>query len=196
METVVSFLGEYGGYISAGMSVVSGMQSIQQGQFAAQAQRFQGDMALMQAREKSLAYKREELNAQKTANAVLERLQRANSAVVARAAATNIQPFSGSPLDLQKYNADKAGDEWVTAQSNEEMAVLGGKNSLASGMLQQRANYAAADATEAMANARGWTSIIGGLVGFGKLGSGSNSMGSLTYENNFDNGWMMKAATR
>jgi hypothetical protein len=208
------------GIISAGMSIVSGLRSINEGQRQAEAMRMQGmlqnqqyqtqamqyrmqaaqmqqqgQMALIQAQERSLNYRREELNAKRQANNILERLARANGAAIARAAAMNIQPFSGSPLDLQKYNDREAGKEWEIAAENATTSKDAASRALKWGELQKgeydigalSAFYAGDIAigtgsmAEASANSavqkikddalwKGIMSIGEGVVGFGRLG--------------------------
>ena len=179
-------------YVFAAISAIS---SIKAGNDQADALRFQGQMANLNAQERSLSYKREELNASRQAATVLERMQRANSAVVARAGAMNIMPFSGSPLDLQNYNTERAGSEWEIAQSNKEMAAMGGKNALIAGQMQLQQSNSAADA----AVMGGWLKAIGSVgmaaYGQGQLGGapdGANSMGSIDRVNSFDDGSMMR----
>jgi uncharacterized protein involved in type VI secretion and phage assembly len=140
-------------------AAVSAISSIRSGNEQASALRFQADMARLNAQERSLGYKREELNAQRQANAVMERLQRSNSAVIARSSAMGIMPFSGSPLDLQKYNAEQAGDEWEIAKSNKEMAEMGGRNALLAGEMQRKELKSAASS----ASMGGWLKALGTL---------------------------------
>lgn len=161
-------------YVFAAISAIS---SLKQSQQQAEALRFQGDMALIQSQQKSLSYQREELNARKQANAVVDRLARANSAVIARAAAMNLMPFEGSPLDLQGYNNKQAGDEWIIAKDNAETMALGSKQSLQMGQLQRNQNYSAADSTESL----GWLKAISS---FGStLYGGSNLGGPSIFSN-------------
>ncbi len=194
MAAAVAFVAANAGWISAATSVASGLMQMQQGREQADSYRFQGQMAALQASERSLNYKREELNASRQAAAVLERMQRANSAVVARAGAMNIMPFSGSPLDLQNYNTQRAGSEWEIAQSNKEMAAMGGKNALLAGEMQRGQYNSAADSAESSGMMKGLFSIAGGAAGFAKLGGafgGANSIGSIDRINSFDDGSMM-----
>lgn len=170
MAEAVAFIAANSGWISAATSVASGLMQMQQGSEQAASYRFQGQMAALQASERSLSYKREELNASRQAAAVLERMQRANAAVIARAGAMNIMPFSGSPLDLQKYNTTRAGSEWEIAQSNKEMAALGGKNALLAGDMQRAEYDSAASSAESAGMMKGLFSIAGGAAGFAKLG--------------------------
>jgi hypothetical protein len=131
-------------YVVAALAAIS---SIRQGYAQADALRFQGQMANLQAQEKSLQYKREELNAQRQADAIMDRLMRANGAAAARASAMGIMPFSGSPLDLQNYNTTQAGEELEINKSNREMLALGGKNALTMGQMQlAQSNEAASNA--------------------------------------------------
>ena len=195
MAEAVAFIAASAPYISTAMSVASGLMAMQQGAEQAASYRFQGQMATLQASERSLSYKREELNASRQAAAVLERMQRAYSAVVARAGAMNILPFSGSPLNLQNYNTQRAGSEWEIAQSNKEMAAMGGKNALTAGEMQRNSYNSAADSAESSGMMRGLFSIAGGAVGFAKLGGafgGANSIGSIDRVNSFDDGSMMR----
>ena len=134
-------------YAFIALNVISAQQSIEQGketaaltrqrgEMQAQQYRFQSQMTLLQSEQKSLQYKREELNMRRDAEKINENLRRANSAVIARAGAMNIQPFSGSPLDLQKYNEKVAGEEGVIARENIETTKRGGEQALRWGKLQ------------------------------------------------------------
>jgi hypothetical protein len=195
MAAAVAFIAANSGWISAAMSVVSGLSSIAQGQQQADSYRFQAQMATLQAQEKSLNYKREELNASRQANSVLERLQRANSAVVARASAMNIMPFSGSPLNLQAYNNTQGGNEWEVANSNKDLMALGGKNALMMGDMQSQQLNSAADQAESAGWMKGLMSFGGAALGYAKLGGAgdaANSMSSIDRVNSFDDGSMMR----
>jgi hypothetical protein len=175
-------------------AAISAVSSIKAGNDQADALRFQGQMANLNAQERSLNYKREELNASRQAAAVLERMQRANSAVVARAGAMNIMPFSGSPLDLQKYNTQRAGSEWEIAQSNKEMAAMGGKNALIAGQMQQQQAESAAESAVMGGWLKAFGAIGGAAYGQSQLGgapAGANSIGSIDRINSFDDGSMM-----
>lgn len=152
------------------LNVAKGISEYRQGQQQADSLRFQGQMANLQAQERSLSYKREELNATRQANAIMERLQRANAAVTARAAAMNISPFSGSPLNLQLWNTQKAGDEQEIAKSNRELAALGGRNALAMGALQQQEYNSAASAAEDAGMMRMLSSFGSAYMGYSQLG--------------------------
>lgn len=190
----VAWIAANSGWLSAATSVASGLMSIQQGQESAASMRFQGQMANLQAQERSLNYKREEVNANKQAASIMERMQRANSAVVARAAAMNIMPFSGSPLDLQKYNTTKGMDEFGTAKDNAGSFARAGKTALAMGELQLSEANSAADSAESSGLMKGLFSIGAGAFGFAKLGSAptaANSMYSIDRVNSFDDGSMM-----
>lgn len=177
------------------MNVASGIMQYRQSQQQASQLRFQGQMAMLQGQERSLTYRREELNAQRQANAVLDRLQRANASVVARAAAMNIMPFEGSPLNLQANNSKQAGDEWEIAKSNKEAMGIGSKNALAMGDMQQRNYNSAADATEDAGMFKMLMSFGNAAYGYSQLGSAPtsvNSLYSVDRVNSFDDGSMMR----
>lgn len=218
MGAAIAAISENSGWISAAMSVASGLMQMAegsrqsslieaQGRQQADSLRFQGELALLQGQQKSLSYKREELNAKKQANDITERLMRANSAAIARAAATNLNPFTGSPLNLQLYNDKTAMSEKEIADMNAEGMASGGRNALGMAQLQRDSYMTAAD--NALETARiqasnasskglmgGLMTIGGGIFNFAKLGgapAGANSLYSIDRVNSFDDGSMMRA---
>lgn len=84
-------------YISAAMSVVQGIQSLNAGK----AQKKLNQVKALQVQSEAEV---NELNAMTKANEVLDNVRRTNATVVANAAAGNIDPNSGSAMILQNTN--------------------------------------------------------------------------------------------
>lgn len=95
------------------------LSTIQSGRAQSQATRLQASQAQLQGRQNALAYNRQALQ-------VLERQERLAGTIRARAAAAGVDPFTGSPLTMQQFNALAAGREAQIAQENAEMAIYGG----------------------------------------------------------------------
>ena len=102
--------------IAGGLQAVS---SIKQGQFQQAMYNLQAKQAELQGRQKALNYSKQALN-------VLETQRRAASTLVARSAAGGIDPFSGSPMTVDQWNAYQAGDEYNLGLENADMAIAGG----------------------------------------------------------------------
>ena len=103
-------------------AVASGLQavsSIQQGRFQQAQYRIQAKQAELQGRQKALNYSRQALD-------VLESQRRMSSTLIARGAAGGIDPFTGSPMTVDRWNAFKAGEEYNLGLENADMAIAGG----------------------------------------------------------------------
>lgn len=124
-------------------AAISAISSIRQGQQQAEAYRFQAQQAELQGRQNALNYNRQALYA-------FERQQRLGGTIRARAAAGGIDPFTGSPLSVDQWNAERAGNEMQIARENAELAASGG-------LAQSQQLYGAATVAEAS----GITSAIG-----------------------------------
>jgi len=124
-------------------AALSAISSIRQGQQQAEAYRFQAQQAELQGRQNALNYNRQALYA-------FERQQRLSGTIRARAAAGGIDPLSGSPLSVEQWNAERAGNEIQIARENAELAASGG-------LAQSQQLYGAATVAEAS----GITSAIG-----------------------------------
>jgi hypothetical protein len=102
--------------------VVAGLQavsSIQQGRYQKAMYNLQAQQAELQGRQNALNYSNQALQ-------VLERQRRMSATLVAKGAAAGIDPFSGSPLTVDRYNAFKAGEEYNLGIENADMAIAGG----------------------------------------------------------------------
>jgi hypothetical protein len=124
-------------------AAVSAISSIRQGQQQAEGYRFQAQQAELQGRQNALNYNRQALYA-------FERQQRLGGTIRARAAAGGIDPLTGSPLSVDQWNAERAGNEIKIARENAELAAAGG-------LAQSQQLYGAATVAEAS----GITSAIG-----------------------------------
>lgn len=127
--------------IQAAGAVLSAVSAIQAGSAQARSMRLQAAQAELQGRQNALNYNRQALQ-------VLERQERLAGTIRARAAAAGVDPFTGSPLTMQQFNALAAGREAQIAQENAQMAIYGGlaqSQSLqaAASMAQQQATAGA-----------------------------------------------------
>lgn len=115
-------------------AVASALSSIRQGEQQKQAYEFQGQQAALQGRQNALNYNRQALTS-------FERQQRLAGTIRARAAAGGIDPLTGSPLSLDQWNAQRAGNEMQIARENADL-------SLAGGLAQSQQLYGAGDAAQ------------------------------------------------
>jgi hypothetical protein len=93
--------------------------TIQQGRYQQKMYNLQAKQAELQGRQNALNYSNQALQ-------VLERQRRMSATLVAKGAAAGIDPFSGSPLTVDRYNAFKAGEEYNLGIENADMAIAGG----------------------------------------------------------------------
>jgi hypothetical protein len=100
----------------AGLQAVS---SIQQGKYQQSMYNLQAQQAELKGRQDALKYSNQALQA-------LEQQRRLSSAIVAKGAAGGIDPFSGSPMTVDRWNAFKAGEEYNLGMENADMAIAGG----------------------------------------------------------------------
>ena len=116
----------YAGAIAAvgtATSVVSTLAtaSVQKQQADLQAQKLslQAEQAKLQGRQNALNYSNQ-------ANQIFQRQLKIASASRARAAASGIDPFTGSPMTSQQADAIMAGREFQIMRENADMAIYGG----------------------------------------------------------------------
>jgi len=107
---------QYAALIAGGLKAVS---SIQQGRYQKAMYNIQAKQAELQGRQNALNYSRQALD-------VLETQRKAASTLVARGAAGGIDPFSGSPMTVDQWNAYQAGKEYNLGIENADMAIAGG----------------------------------------------------------------------
>lgn len=103
-------------------AVASGLQavsSIQQGRFQQAQYKIKAKQAELQGRQNALNYSQQALG-------VLENQRRMAGSLVARSAAGGIDPFSGSPMTVDQWNAFQAGEEYNLGLENADMAIAGG----------------------------------------------------------------------
>ena len=115
-------------------AVASALSSIRQGEQQKQAYEFQGQQAALQGRQNALNYNRQALSS-------FERQQRLAGTIRARAAAGGVDPLTGSPLSLDQWNAQRAGNEIQIATENADLSMAGG-------LAQSQQLYGAGDAAE------------------------------------------------
>lgn len=102
--------------VAGGLQAVS---SIKQGQYQKAMYNIQAKQAELQGRQNALNYSQQALG-------VLENQRRMASTLVARSAAGGIDPFSGSPMSVDQWNAFKSGEEYNLGLENADMAIAGG----------------------------------------------------------------------
>ena len=119
MAEIALFAAANAGTLQAIGAVVSAVSSISSASAQAQQYRIQAQQAELQGRQNALQYSRQAVQ-------VLERQQLLAGAVRARAASGGIDPFSGSPMTIQQFDAMKAGEEYGIAKDNAQMAIYGG----------------------------------------------------------------------
>jgi hypothetical protein len=101
---------------------VGGLQAIsaiQQGRYQKAMYNVQAKQAELQGRQNALNYSRQALD-------VLENQRRMAGTLISRSAAGGIDPFSGSPMTVDQWNAYQAGDEYNLGIENADMAIAGG----------------------------------------------------------------------
>ena len=109
----------YAGVASLAAGALSAVSSIQQGQYQKAMYNVQAKQAELQGRQNALNYSKQALG-------VLEAQRRMAGTLVARSAAGGIDPFSGSPMTVDQWNAYQAGDEYNLGLENADMALAGG----------------------------------------------------------------------
>jgi hypothetical protein len=102
--------------VVGGLSAVS---SIKQGQYQKAMYNLQAKQAELEGRQNALNYSRQALN-------VLDTQRRTAGTLIARSASGGIDPFSGSPMTVDQWNAYQAGDEYNLGLENADMAIAGG----------------------------------------------------------------------
>lgn len=102
--------------VAGGLQAVS---SIQQGKYQKAMYNIQAKQAELQGRQNALNYSQQALD-------VLSNQRRMASTIIARGAAGGIDPFSGSPMTVDQWNAYQAGNEYNLGLENADMAIAGG----------------------------------------------------------------------
>ena len=128
-------------------SGISAYSSIQQGKYQKAMYNLQAQQAELQGRQNALNYSNQALQ-------VLERQRKMSATLIARGAAGGIDPFSGSPMTVDRWNAFKAGEEYNLGMENADMAIAGGlaqsQSLQAAGKQAMKSAYFNAAATIAM----------------------------------------------
>ena len=138
--------------IAGGLQAVS---SIQQGKYQKAMYNIQAKQAELQGRQNALNYSKQALG-------VLEDQRRMAGTLVARSAAGGIDPFSGSPMTVDQWNAFKAGDEYNLGLENADMAIAGG-------LAQSQSLQAAGKQAMKSAYLNAAISIAQGAASYGQL---------------------------
>ena len=135
-------------------SAVSAYGQYQQGKYQQAAYNLQAQQAELQGRQKALNYSKQAVQ-------VLERQRKVASSLVARGAAAGVDPFTGSAMTVDRYNAFKAGQDYNLGLENADMAIAGG--------LAQGASLRAAGA-QAKRNATigAFATLAMGVASYGK----------------------------
>jgi len=150
--------------------IASGIQAystIQQG-------KYQKTMYNLQARQAELQGRQNALNYSNQALQVLDRQRKMSSTIVARAAAGGVNPFTGSPMTVDQYNAFKAGEEYNLGKENADMAIAGG-------LAQSQSLQAAGKQAMKQAYFNAATTIAMGVYSYGQAatpGAPSNAAGA------------------
>ena len=98
---------------------LSAYGQIQQGKYQQTMYNLQAKQAELEGRQNALNYSNQALQ-------VLERQRKMSATLVARGAAGGIDPFTGSPMTVDRWNAFKAGEEYNLGMENADMAIAGG----------------------------------------------------------------------
>ena len=148
--------------VAAGFQAVS---SIKQGQFQKAQMDIQAKQAELQGRQNALNYS-------KQAFMSLQKQRKTAATIFASAAAGGVDPFSGSPMTLDQWNAFQAGEEYNLGLENADMAIAGG-------LAQSQALQAAGDHAMKMAYLNAAASVAQGVYMYGQLSTPAGGTGSL-----------------
>jgi hypothetical protein len=107
---------EYAVLAAAGLSAVNQYQT----------GKFQKTMYNLQAQQEELKGRADALRFNQQALAILETQRRTTAALVARSASAGVDPFTGSPMDVDRWNAYQAGEEYNILDENADIAIAGG----------------------------------------------------------------------
>lgn len=151
---------EFAVIAAAGLQAVS---SIKQGQYQKSMYDLQAKQAELQGRQNALNYSNQALN-------VLETQRRMASSLIARSAVGGIDPFSGSPMSVDQWNAFKAGEEYNLGLENADMAIAGG-------LAQSQSLKAAGKQAMQSAYMNAAISIASGAYSYGKLSTPGGGTG-------------------
>lgn len=153
MAAIAAFAAANAGTLQAIGAVVSAVSSISSASAQSQQYRIQAQQAELQGRQNALQYSRQ-------AYQVLERQQMLAGSVRARAASGGIDPFTGSPMTVQQFDAMKAGEEYGIAKDNAQMAIYGGL-----AQSQSLRSAASTTMTTGLLSAAGNLALAGGNYG-------------------------------
>jgi len=109
----------YAGVAALAAGALSAVSTIKQGQFQKAEYSLKAKQAELQGRQNALNYSNQALD-------VLSNQRRMAGSLIARSAAGGIDPFSGSPMTVDQWNAFQAGEEYNLGLENADMAIAGG----------------------------------------------------------------------
>ena len=98
----------------------------QQGEYEKQSYELKAQQARLDSRQAALEGRQNALVYSNQALTALENVRRLSATLVASAAAGGIDPFSGSPMSVDRYDAFLAGKEYNLGVENADMAMAGG----------------------------------------------------------------------
>jgi hypothetical protein len=162
--------------VASGIQAVS---SIQQGRYQQAMYNLQAQQAELQGRQNALNYSNQALQ-------VLERQRKMSATIIARGAAGGIDPFSGSPMTVDRWNAFKAGEEYNLGMENADMAIAGG-------LAQSQSLQAAGKQAMKTAYFNAAVSIAQGVYGYSK-GAGAGGAGGAGTAPALDPGFAFESA--
>jgi hypothetical protein len=142
----------------AGLQAIS---SIQQGRFTKAKSEIDAQFAVLKGRQNALNYGKQALGA-------LETQRKMQGTIIASGAAGGVDPFSGSVMTVDQYNAFKAGEEYNLGLENADMAIAGG-------LAQSQALRAAGDWAMKQAYVNAAASVAMGVYGYNELAPGPGS---------------------
>lgn len=107
-------------YIIVGLGVTTATMQVKAGREAAKGYAAQATQARLQAKQEALRYREQGVK-------VLDNILKTQAAVVARAGAGGLDPFSGSAAGLQQYALAKGATELFTIQDNQVITLRSGE---------------------------------------------------------------------
>lgn len=105
--------------VSIGATLSAASAQKQQAELQSQKLAIQAEQAKLQGRQNALNYSNQ-------ANQIFQRQLRIAAASRAKASASGIDPFTGSPMSSMQADAVMAGREFQIMQENAEMSIYGG----------------------------------------------------------------------
>lgn len=166
------------------LSGVQAVNAIQQGKLQKEMYQMKATQARLDAKRAELAGRQDALNYSRQAVDVLNNQRRLAGTIAARAGAGGVNPFTGSALTVNQYNAFRAGEEFNVFGENADMAIAGGL-AKSQAFVAQAASYDAAG-KQAMKSAYmgAIANIAGGVVSYGQLSTPGGGLGGSALDPN------------